>query len=102
MPRTILLFFERYISLKRIISQLYPFPAYFFPSIMVPHSTELTYKYRLYAFATYQDRTAAKSKLAHVVLAKEFNQIKPIEADHYVEHIGGTGATGIISKSTVT
>lgn len=57
----------------------------------ISHYIELTYQYRLYAFANYQDVATVRAQLPHVVLAKELSKVKPIGANHYVEHIGREG-----------
>lgn len=53
---------------------------------------DISYQYRLYAFATYRDMQEATSQLKGVVLAKAFGQVKEIEAKDYVEHMGRDGS----------
>ncbi|MEJ8756247.1 hypothetical protein WG947_04515 [Pontibacter sp. H259] len=55
---------------------------------MTPHYIDLSWQYRLYAFATYQDMKAAMAQLPHVKLAKAFSKVKPIEANHYAGSAG--------------
>jgi hypothetical protein len=50
---------------------------------------QLTHQYRLYAFPDYWSmrkvRDALQSEYKTVVLAKEFSEVKSIEANHYLE-----------------
>ncbi|WP_018478145.1 hypothetical protein [Pontibacter roseus] len=49
---------------------------------------DLNNTYRLYAFPDYWSMRAARDKLRRVVMAKEFKEVKEIEAKHYVERYG--------------
>ena len=49
---------------------------------------DLTNRFRLYAFPDYWSMRAAKANVRQVILAKEFKEVKEIEAKHYVHGYG--------------